>query len=263
MTKTTIITVANQKGGVGKTTTAVTLAHGLAQQNYRILLVDLDSQGNVADSLGLEAGDDLHRLLFPGLTQPLAQVTRSSGRPNLDVIRSNKKTVPLKLALSGVDFREFVLTQALQQTDYDAILIDCPPSVDLFQTAALVAADYLLIPTQLDQLAVKGVLDVMHSLAAIQQTSQSGCMLAGVIPTFYDRVTNESHGQLMHLAKTFQKKVFPPIPLDTKCRESTRYGQTLWEYAPRSRALRGIQNGKNSKLLGGYVQVLEKVTELI
>lgn len=261
--KSIIIAVANQKGGVGKTTTACTVAHRLAIQNYRTLLVDLDSQGNVADSFGLAAGNDLARLLTPGSGQPVTQVVTPSGRPNLDLIRSDKTTVPLKLALAGIDFREYVLVEVLEdQTDYDVILIDCPPSVDLFQTAALVAADYLIIPTQLDQLAVKGVRDVLQSLKTVQRGSRSACQLAGVIPTFYDRVTKESHDQLMHLAGAFGKRVLPPIPTDTKCREATRHGQSLWEYAPKSRALYGVQNG-GGNYVGGYVQVVQRIEELL
>jgi chromosome partitioning protein len=209
----------------------------------------------------LEAGNDLYRLLFPGLNHSLAEVITTSGRRNLDVIRADKSTVPLKLSLAGVDFREHVLSNAMAETDnYDAVLIDCPPSVDLFQTAALVAADYLLIPTQLDQLAVKGVRDVMQSLTTVQRISPR-CSLAGIIPTFYDRVTSETHSQLVHLARIFKQKVFPPIPQDTKCREATRHGQTLWEYAPTSRALKGFKN--NGKTLGGYAQVTQRIEELI
>lgn len=258
------ICIANQKGGVGKTTTACTVAHRLAIQGYHTLLIDLDSQGNVADSFGLAAGNDLARLLTPGSGLPLAQVITSSGRPNLDLIRSDKSTVPLKLALAGLDFREYVLADTLcvEQADYDLALIDCPPSVDLFQTAALVAADYLIVPTQLDQLAVKGVRDMLQSLRAVHQARRSGCQLAGVIPTFYDRVTKESHDQLMHLAGAFGRRVWPPVPIDTKCREATRHGQTLWEYAPHSRALVGVRNGSNNPV-GGYVQVIERLERLL
>jgi len=100
-----IFAVLNQKGGVGKTTTAVTIASALARLDYATLLVDLDSQGNVADSLGLETGDDLRRLLSPDLRLPLAQVVTPSGRPNLDVIRADKTTAVLKQILAGVDLR--------------------------------------------------------------------------------------------------------------------------------------------------------------
>lgn len=256
-----IIVVANQKGGVGKTTTAVTLAHGLALTGCRTLLVDLDSQGNVADSLGLPAGNDLYRLLTPDKPDPLPQIAFFA-RDNLDVIRADKSTVRLKLTLSGLDDRHLVLADALAEAAYDAVLIDCPPSVDLFQTTALVAADYLLIPTQLNQLAIKGIKELLDSLKSVRRLSPTNCRLIGIVPTLFNRSTTEQFEQLRHLAGVFKSLVYPPIPTDTKCTEATRAGQTLWEYAPQSRALRGYVNGSGSPL-GGYGQVLAKVKELL
>jgi chromosome partitioning protein len=255
-----IFAVLNQKGGVGKTTTAVTIASALARLDYATLLVDLDSQGNVADSLGLETGDDLRRLLSPDLRLPLAQVVTPSGRPNLDVIRADKTTAVLKQILAGVDLREYVLADALARNDYDAIVFDCAPSVDLFHIAALVAADYIVIPTRLDKLAVNGVRDALQTLASLRRISR--CQLAGIVPTFYERTTAESHLQLTHLAQTFGQRVLPPIPQDTRCREAARVGKTLWEYDPATRSLSGYENG-NGKHLGGYNQVVERIKELL
>lgn len=265
----TILCVANQKGGVGKTTTAVTLAHGLARSGRRVLLIDLDSQGNVADSLGLDAGSDLHELLIPLAVPSLDPVEledriQSTGRDNLDVIRSDKTTSPLKIALSSVDHREYILANLLEETEYQVIIFDCAPSVDILHTMALVAADYLLIPTRLDQLALKGIRDILQSLQQLQQGrfQLSRCQLGGIIPTFYDRVTKESHQQLTHLAKAFKQKVLPPVPLDTQCRVATRKGQTLWELAPQTRALQGYEQ-RNGKTIGGYTEVLKRIEEMI
>lgn len=256
-----VIAVANQKGGVGKTTSAVMLAHGLARMGYRTLLVDLDSQGNVADALGMDAGGDLYRLLFPGMEIPLLMAVTPSGRENLDVIRADKTTVQLKAALAGDGLSGFRLMQALDGADYDVALIDCAPSVDVLHTAALIAADYLLVPTRLDQLAVKGVRDILQSLVAVNRVSKDGCHLLGVLPTFFDRITRESHEQLEHLVMTFGQAVMPPIPQDTVCREATRHGKTLWEYAPATRALAGVSNGQ--KRVGGYAQALERIVDAI
>jgi len=254
----TIIAVSNQKGGVGKTTTAVTLAHGLARRGLSVLLVDLDSQGNVADSLGVRPGNDLYRLLFPGLEESLDQAVFPSGRDNLDVIRSDKHTAALKIALASVDFREFVLSRVLEDAPYDVVLLDCAPSIDLLHTAALVAADYLIVPTKLDQLAVKGVRDVLQTLEGIKRVGSTQCALMAVLPTFYDRVTNESTAQLSHLTRVFGADVWPPIPVDTNCRVAPRFGQTLWEYAPRTRALQGLEI-EGGRRIGGYVQILERM----
>jgi chromosome partitioning protein len=219
--------------------------------------VDLDTQGNVADSLGLPQGDDLRKLLSPDLRVPLYQAFTSSGQERLDVIRSDKSTTALKQTLAGVTLREYILSDVLERAAYDAILLDCAPSVDLLHFAALVAADYLLIPTRLDKLAVNGVRDALQTLAALKHISR--CQVAGILPTFYERVTLESHEQLIHLAQTFGKLVLPPIPQDTQCRVATRYGKTLWDYAPNAKALNGYEQG--NRRVGGYLQVLERVKD--
>jgi cellulose biosynthesis protein BcsQ len=223
------------------------------------LLVDLDTQGNVADSLGLAHSDDLRRLLSPDLHFPLEQVTTTGEQKGLDVIRSDKSTTALKQTLAGVTLREYVLADVLKDSCYEVIVLDCAPSVDLLHFAALVAADFLLIPTRLDKLAVNGVRDALQTLVALKRISH--CQVAGILPTFYERVTLESHEQLVHLAQTFGHLVLPPIPQDTQCRVATRYGKTLWEHEPNAKALIGYDQG--SKQIGGYIQVLERVKELL
>ena len=256
----TTIAILNQKGGVGKTTTAVTLASGFARKGYQVLLVDQDTQGNVADSLGIPQGDDLRRLLSPDLRQSLDQAVTPSGQERLSVIRSDKSTAGLKQTLAGVTLREYILADALETADFDLILLDCAPSVDVLHFAALVAADYLLIPTRLDKLAVNGVRDALQSLHSLKRISH--CQLAGILPTFYERVTIESHVQLAHLAHTFGKLVLPPIPQDTHCRVASRFGKTLWEYELETRALSGY-GAPGGKKVGGYVQVMQRLEEMI
>ena len=257
-----IITIANQKGGVGKTTTAVTLAAGAARRGQRVLLIDLDPQGNVADSLGIQPGSDLVDWIMQKI--PFNRARQANIRQNLDIIRSNFTTATLKTILAGMDFKEYVLRTSLNQIqiNYDLILFDCSPSIDVLQTAAIVASDYMIIPTQLKQLAVKGIMEMLKTLQTIRESSRSNCQLVGIIPTFYDRVTNETQGQLANLAKNFNELVWPPIPVDTKCGESNRLGKTLWEYAPDSRALIGISNG-SGRVLGGYSECLDRLMVLL
>ena len=255
----TVIAILNQKGGVGKTTTAVTLASGLARMGRRVLLIDLDTQGNVADSFGLPHSDDLRKLLSPDLHYSLNQVTTSSSEDRLDIIRSDKSTTALKQSLAGVTLREYILADVLQDSKYEVIVLDCAPSVDLLHFAALVAADYLLIPTRLDKLAVNGVRDALQTLSALKRISH--CQVAGILPTFYERVTLESHEQLIHLAQTFGRLVLPPIPQDTQCRVASRYGKTLWEHEPKAKALVGYEQG--NKQFGGYMQVLDRIKEIL
>ena len=271
------IALSNQKGGVGKTTSAVTFAAGFARLGMRTLLVDLDSQGNVADCLGMPPGRELARLLNPMAPEELARCVVPSGRKNLDVIRSDKTTAALKTALAGMDFREFALAKALDLDltpelstthpspgrggEYDVCILDCAPSVDVLHTASLVAADWLVIPTRLDQLAVKGVRDLLVSMSEVHRLRRSVCQCAGILPTFYDRVTWESQQQLEHLVEQFKKFVLMPIPLDTVCREASRAGKTLYEYAPECRAMRGAKVG--AKMAGGYMAALERLLEVV
>lgn len=242
-----IIAVANQKGGVGKTTTAVTLAHGAARAGRSVLLIDLDSQGNAADCLGLEAGGELYDWLGAG--KALERVISASGRERLEVIRSDKTTGALKMALAGMDFRERVLANALEGYWHELVVLDCAPSVDVLHTAALVAADWLIIPTKLDQLAVKGAAEILTSLATVRKMTNSRCQLAGIIPTFYDRQTRESHMQLVNLAEAFGERVWAPVLTDTRVRTANRKGLTVWE----------MESGRAA---AGYADCLERLMKL-
>jgi len=267
-----VIAVTNQKGGVGKTTTAVTLAHGWACAGKRVLLMDLDSQGNVADSLGIEPGHELVRFLDPEAGegwQPtyIEAGDPQSGRENLYLVRSDKHTAPLKRKLAAEPFgvqvlgeRLKLLRRAPRGAAFDFVVMDCAPSVDILHTAAMVAADWLLIPTRLDQLAVKGVMDALGTLASLRGAGHSSCEVAGILPTFYDRVTTESHDQLVHLASQFGKLVMPPIPLDTQCRTATRLGRTLWELDPGGRAMAGMLMER--EFVGGYRSVMVRLQEV-
>jgi chromosome partitioning protein len=257
-----VISIVNQKGGVGKTTTAVTLGHGLALSGKRVLLIDLDSQGNVADCLGLDEGGELFQLLAPSDVRITPQeIAYPSGRDRLDVIRSNKTTAQLKLMLAGDEWSVFRLHETLKDATHDFIILDCAPSVDLLQTAAVLTSDYVLVPTRLDQLSMKGVRDVLKTIKAVRQRTKYEIQVAGILPTFYDRVTSESYEQLRHLAKTFGKMVMPPIPIDTRCRVSSRYGKTLWEFSPNSRSIMGYStsNGRN---IGGYKDLITRIRKL-
>jgi chromosome partitioning protein len=251
-----IIATANQKGGVAKTTTVVTLGHGLAQRGYRVLLVDLDPQGHVAISLGLDKQPGVLRLLS---YQEKLSAVAVPARPNLDIIPSDKTTERAKRDLLSMDYREAVLTDALAQAhaNYDVTLLDTAPSLDVLHVSALQAADFLLIPTKLEAMALDGVNEVLRSAGEV---NRHGGRIQDyrVLPTFYERVTRETLIQLQSLAETFKARLMPPIPSDTRVREAPSYGQTIFEYAPSSPALIGY-NGKT----GGYVQIIDRMEAII
>lgn len=254
MTK--VIAIVNQKGGVGKTTTACTLGHGLALQGKRVLIADLDAQGNVADSMGVDKRGGLYSLLFEGQRKAITP----SGRAGLDLVIGDKTTVEARQRLGGMNFRELQLKAALDKlTGYDVIVLDAAPGVDVLQVSALVACTHFLIPVALDHLAVVGAGDALATTAGLKNVGRFGGTFLGILPTMWERTTTESHEQLKILAEQYSRLVWPPIPRDTRAREAPAYGQTLWEYAPSTRAIVGAKMG--DRQVGGYGRVLQRLLD--
>ena len=252
-----VFAFANQKGGVGKTTSAVTLADGLARLKKRCLLVDLDPQGHLALSFGLDKSPGLYRLVC--LDEPLESVAQTV-RPNLDLVSGDKQTEMVKRQITLSDFRETILRDILADSDYDVALLDMAPSLDVLHLNGLIAADWVVIPTRMDALSVDGVKEILATMAEI---SRSGHRYRGysILPTFFDRTTLETMIQFEQVTKVFGENVWPPIPQDTRVRETSAYGQTLWEYSPGSSSMEGFVDGRTH--LGGYRQVLGKMLEVI
>ena len=253
-----VVVIANQKGGVGKTTTAITIGHGCAMRGYKCLIIDLDPQGHVAFSLGLQKQPDLYRLIVDN--EPLSAVI-TNARENLDVILSDKRTEVVKRHIAAQDFREQVLTNTVENAPYDLVFLDSAPSIDVLHISSLVASDFVLIPTKLDALAVDGVNEMLSSIAqVIQHTARK--INYTILPTFFDRTTKETMVQLEELVSTFPDNVWPPIPTDTKAREAAAYGQTIWEYTPKTSAVLGYKQGEDR--VGGYEYMLERfIAEII
>lgn len=251
-----VIALANQKGGVGKTTTAVTLSDGFAREGFKTLLIDLDPQGHVAVSFGLEKTAGLYSLLC--LDEPFDRVAINV-RPNLDIIPGNKQTEMVKRQIILSDFRETLLADKIKGLRYDYILMDMAPSLDVLHINGLFASDWVLIPTRLDALAVDGVKEILLTMAEI---SRNGHPFRGygVIPTFFDRSTRETLIQFKELVSTFGKNVLPPIPQDTRAREAAAYGKTLLEYTPQTAVIKGYQ--QKSQSVGGYQQILDRLLEM-
>jgi len=252
-----IMALANQKGGVGKTTTAVTLAAGFASLQKKTLLIDLDPQGHVAFSFGLQKTPGLYNWLV--LEEPLSSITKNV-RPNLDILSGDKHTERVKRHITLMDFRESLLLDRLKNCEYDLILLDMAPSLDVLHINGLFASNWVLIPTRPDVLAVDGVREILLTLGEI---NNRGNQLKGysILPTFFDRTTRETMTQFQEIVQAFGDRVLPPIPQDTRVREAAAYGKTLWEYSPNTSAMAGYQDEKTRA--GGYRQVVDRLMEMI
>ena len=229
------VTVANQKGGVGKTTTAVTLAHGLALQRYSVLLVDLDPQGQCASHLGLADEPGVFNLLVN--SPPLLDVVRTTGRANFWLLPGDKrsKTAETLLALErrGVDLLAGLLREQIDGDRLHYVVLDTAPSAGGLQENALYAADLLIIPSAVDHLSLEGMAEVLKTLEALGRPSPP---LMWILPTFYDEVTRESRVNLQRLRETFGDLVLEPVHRATILRECPAMGKTIFEHDPESRA---------------------------
>jgi chromosome partitioning protein len=228
------IAIANNKGGTGKTTTAVTLATGLAGRGHRVLLVDTDAQGHVALYLGLPPADDVFRLLIAEL--PIADcIAYANGHNRLAVVRSGEKTTVAKTVLGAQRAPVDVLARCLDplRGEVDFCLVDAAPSVDPLGLATLYVADYVLVPAKCETLSLDGIRRISSTILDLHQTYKAATRLLGVLPTMYRKQTREHRHNLREMAEAYGKLVYPPIPESIVVSESTAYQEPLWMYAPR------------------------------
>ncbi len=229
------IVIANQKGGVGKTTTAVTLAHGLALKNYTVLLADLDPQGQCASHLGLDQTDGVFNLLVN--RPPLRDVVRTTGRAGLCLLPGNKRTKTAETLMTiehqGVDTLREILDAAINGRRLHYLVLDTAPSAGGLQENALYIADLLLIPSAVDYLSLEGVAEILKTLKVLGRPSPP---LVQILPTFYDEVTRESKTNLEQLRETFGKAILDPIHRAAVLRECPALGVTIFEHDGESRA---------------------------
>jgi chromosome partitioning protein len=239
----TVIAVLNQKGGVGKTTTAINLGAYLAKSGKTVLIVDFDPQGNATSGLGFDKQTapvtSYDILSDKGLTEKAIYETSVGG---LYLIPTNATLANAEVDLVGKDQREFKLKNALSSLSYDYILIDCPPALGLLTVNALVASDQLLIPVQSEYYALEGLSQLLSVMQQVKQSLNTKLELLGVIVTMFDSRTSLSEQVHSELQKHFGKKLFKTvIPRNVKLAEEPSHGLPVAEHDKWSKGARAYK----------------------
>ena len=229
------LAVFNHKGGTGKTTTAVSVAAGLAAKGKKVLLVDTDAQGNVGVSLGANAERSLYHVLVMGLR--VADAVKQV-RPNLDLLPSNETLAAAELYLAGRQNRDRVLQDRLASAAaaYDYVVLDCSPSLSLMNQNALVFADSVLVPVACDYLSLVGVRQVIKTVKNVNALLHHPVQIWGVLPTFYDARAKICREAVSTLKQHFGDRCLAPVRAAIKVKEAPAQGQTIFEYAEESNA---------------------------
>ena len=234
MTRT--VAIANQKGGVGKTTTAVNLAAGLALNEKRVLLIDLDPQGNAGSGLGhpgVKITKGIYEVLTGGV--PLADALVETEVAGLHLVPSGQRLVGAEVELAGVERREYRLKEALQDIEgrYDFIFIDAPPSLGFLTLNALTAAKSVLVPVQCEYYALEGLSHLLGAIRLVQQGLNPSLQIEGVLLTMYDNRLNLSQQVLEETRRFFAERVYRTvIPRNVRLSEAPSFGKPVVVYDP-------------------------------
>ena len=231
-----IIAITNQKGGVGKTTTSVNLTAILADMGQKVLVIDLDPQGNTTSGLGAEAGDrSIYEVILGRLT--MKEAVQKTQWKNLSIVGSDIRLAGAELELVNVEKREFRLKTAIKavEKDFDFIFIDCPPSLSLLTINALAASDRVLIPIQCEYYALEGVTSLMSTIQRVKKTVNPRIDIEGVLLTMLDGRTNLGLQVVDQVKKHFKKQVFATtIPRSVRLGEAPSHGEPIHIYDGRS-----------------------------
>ena len=237
MSHRTVIAVANQKGGVGKTTTTINLGAALAVLERRVLIVDCDPQGNATRGLGQQATEpNLYQVLMQGAA--IEEAVLGTGFPRLDLLPSDRELVGAEVEFVELEGWQHRLASAIEtvRADYDTIFLDCPPSLGHLTVSALVAADGVLVPLQCEYFALEGIRELLHTIGRIQRGLNPRLSIAGILLTMYDERTNLSKDVANEVRNHFEDRVLETIvPRNVRLAEAPSHGLPVLQYDIRSR----------------------------
>ncbi|MGE5544860.1 MAG: ParA family protein [Bacillota bacterium] len=234
-----VMAVANQKGGVGKTTTAINLGCCLALEGKRILLVDIDPQGNCSSGLGVDRSKlktCVYDVLIRGVEPEKAIV--KTGVPNLELIPATIQLAGAEVELASVEQRETRLKASIESIkhEYDYVIIDCPPSLGLVTVNALSAADSVLIPIQCEYYALEGLSQLMHSIFLVRRRLNPALKIEGIVLTMFDGRTNLSIQVVDEVKRHFKRELYRTIiPRNVRLSEAPSFGKPIMIYDPKSK----------------------------
>jgi len=234
-----VIAIFNQKGGVGKTTTAINLTTALSMKDQKVLIIDIDPQGNTSSGFGIEKSE-LEKSIYDALVEDEdpKDIILTTAYKNLHILPSNLELAGSEIELTPMIQRELRLKLAVQKVEkyYDYIFIDCPPSLGLLTINALAASDSVLIPIQCEYYALEGVGQLMNTISLVKQGLNPKLYVEGVLLTMFDSRTNLSIQVMEEVKSFFKEKVYEtPIPRNVRLAEAPSYGESIFEYDNKSK----------------------------
>lgn len=233
------ICIANQKGGVGKTTTTVNLAASLSQLGRRVLIIDMDPQGNASSGIGIKRYENQENNIYHVLIgeKSMDQVIQRTALPTLWIVPANPDLVGAEIELVDMPQREYRLKSAIATvaSEFDFVLIDCPPSLGLLTVNALCAADSFLVPLQCEYYALEGLSQLLNTAGLIKKSLNPALKIEGIVLTMFDTRNNLSHQVVSEIQTHFGDKVFRAIiPRNVRLSEAPSHGQSILEYDAKS-----------------------------
>ena len=233
-----IIAVANQKGGVGKTTTSINLAACLAEKGKKVLAIDMDPQGNTTSGLGVDK-DSVEKSIYELIIGEvdIKEVINKEVLENLDIIPTRIDLSAAEIELIGVDDKEYILRNAIDQVkdQYDFVIIDCPPSLSMLTINAMTTADSVIVPIQCEYYALEGLSQLIHTVELVKDRLNSKLEIEGVVFTMYDARTNLSLQVVENVKDNLQQNIYKTIiPRNIRLAEAPSYGLPINKYDPKS-----------------------------